>query len=76
MPKLPAVTGAEAIKAFERVGFRLVRVRGSHHVMKREGHAFLVVVPVHGHQDIPSGTLRSLIDDAGITVERFVQLLR
>jgi predicted RNA binding protein YcfA (HicA-like mRNA interferase family) len=76
MPKLPNVTGPEAIRAFERIGFQVVRVRSSHHVMKRVGHPFSVVVPVHGNQSIPPGTLRALIRSAGIDVERFVELLR
>ena len=35
MPKLPILTGAEVIRALERLGFSVVRQRGSHIVMRR-----------------------------------------
>ena len=37
MPKLPRVSGAETIRVLERLGFRQVRQRGSHVVLKRVG---------------------------------------
>jgi predicted RNA binding protein YcfA (HicA-like mRNA interferase family) len=37
MPKLPRASGAEAIRALERLGFTQVRQRGSHVVLKRVG---------------------------------------
>jgi len=43
--------------------------------MKREGHRFLLSVPVHGRQNIKPGTLRALIGDAGLTKDEFVALL-
>jgi predicted RNA binding protein YcfA (HicA-like mRNA interferase family) len=35
-----------------------------------------VIVPVHGNRDIPLGTLRSILDQAGLTIEEFIELLR
>ncbi len=75
MPRLPAVTGQEAIRAFEQVGFEVDRVSGSHHVMKKAEHPYRLSVPVHGRTDMKSGTLRRLIKDAGLTVEEFCDLL-
>jgi predicted RNA binding protein YcfA (HicA-like mRNA interferase family) len=75
MSSLPSVTGRDAVKAFSQAGFAVVRIRGSHHVMKKSGHPNNVVVPVHGGRTIPPGTLRSLIADAGLSVEEFIRLL-
>jgi len=75
MPSLPAVDGRQAIRAFEKVGFSVVRVRGSHHIMKKSGHPVLLSIPVHGNRPIAPGTLRNLIKDAGLTVEEFIDLL-
>ena len=75
MPKLPQVTGAEVVRAFERSGFQLDRISGSHHILKRDFHPFNLSVPVHGNKSIPSGTLRALIRDSGLTVEEFTALL-
>ncbi len=59
----------------EAMGFRVARVKGSHHIMVRRGHPLILSVPVHGHKPMPTGTLRSLIRDAGLTVEEFTELL-
>jgi predicted RNA binding protein YcfA (HicA-like mRNA interferase family) len=75
MPKLPSVTGQEAIAAFEKAGFVVDRVSGSHHIMRRDGHPFVLTVPVHGNRNLKRGTLRSLIRAAGLTVEQFIELL-
>ena len=45
MPKLPHISGTEAIRAFERLGFKAVRQRGSHVVLRRENSG--CVVPLH-----------------------------
>lgn len=76
MASLPNISGEEALKAFQRLGFVEVRVKSSHHILKKPGHRYHLSVPVHKGKPIPKGTLRSLIDDAGITVEEFVNHLK
>lgn len=75
MPKLPAVTGMQAVRAFQTFGFAVDRIRGSHHIMTKDGHPNLLTVPVHGNRTLRPGTLRALIRDAGITVEEFIAAL-
>lgn len=75
MPKLPVVTGPQAISAFAKIDFELDRVKGSHHILKRPGHRFVLSVPVHGSDPVATGTLRNLIRTAGLTVEEFIELL-
>lgn len=72
MPKLPVISGAEAVKAFERAGWRRDRQRGSHVVMLKAGHRASLSIPQH--RDLAPGTLRALIRAAGMTVEEFVRL--
>ncbi|MBA2693963.1 MAG: type II toxin-antitoxin system HicA family toxin [Rubrobacter sp.] len=72
MPRLPAISGKEAIKAFERLGYERKRQRGSHVVMSFPGRR-PIVVPEHG--DMKRGTLRSIIRDSGFTVEEFLEAL-
>jgi predicted RNA binding protein YcfA (HicA-like mRNA interferase family) len=43
--------------------------------MKREGHRYLLSVPVHAGKTLKQGTLRGLIRAAGITPEQFADLL-
>ncbi len=74
MPPIPAVSGTELVKALERAGFVVTRVKGSHHRLKHpDGRA--TTVPVHSGRDVPKGTLRSVLEDAGLTVEDLRKLL-
>lgn len=75
MPELPSVSGKQAIAAFQSLGFSLDRVRGSHHVLKRPGHRYHLTIQVHANRPLPKGTLRSVIRDAGVTVDQFVEAL-
>lgn len=68
MSELPVCSGAEAVRAFERLGYRTVRQKGSHVRMKHEGRASLTVPQ---HRELAKGTLRALISDSGFTVEEF-----
>ena len=72
MPKLPVISGAEAVKALERAGWRQDRQRGSHVVMLKSGSIASLSVPQH--RELAPGTLRSLIRAAGMTVEQFARL--
>lgn len=65
----------DAIRAFAAHGFELDRVTGSHHILKKDGHAYLLSVPVHGNQSLKSGTLRGLIRASGLTVDQFREAL-
>jgi predicted RNA binding protein YcfA (HicA-like mRNA interferase family) len=54
----------------------VIRTAGSHHRMvHRDGPSRQTTVPVHGNRDLPRGTLRDIIEQAGLTVEEFVNLL-
>ncbi|WP_045876672.1 type II toxin-antitoxin system HicA family toxin [Pseudofrankia sp. DC12] len=74
MPPLPSRPGADVVRALEKAGFKLLRVKGSHHMLTGLGGRF-VVVPVHAGKDVPPGTLRRIIRDADLSVEQFIELL-
>jgi predicted RNA binding protein YcfA (HicA-like mRNA interferase family) len=70
--KLPRdVNGSEAVRALRRLGFEERRQTGSHVIMRKDGRT--VVVPMH--RPIKPGTLRGLIEQAGVTVEVFQGML-
>lgn len=73
MPKLPIISGAQAVKAFCRDGWRVDRQRGSHVVLLKEGHIASLSIPQH--HELAPGTLRSLIRASGLSVEAFIQLM-
>ena len=74
MPSLPVVTARETISALESAGFSVVRQKGAHAILKREGHTFLITVPVH-RGNLATGTVRRITKDAGMTVEHFRDML-
>ena len=70
--KLPRdISGAEALKALERLGFSVTRQAGSHVRMIRGNRR--VTVPMH--RDLVVGTLQSILRQADISVEDFVNAL-
>ena len=75
MTKLPRVTAAEVIRVLERLGFRLSRQSGSHKIYKNpEGKR--VTVPFHPGRVLHPKVLKSILRDAGLSVEEFIELLR
>ncbi len=75
-PKLPGLSGKRIVRALAKGGFEVLRVSGSHHILHKPGvPGSRVVVPVHGAQDLPPGTVRSIIGQSGLTVEEFMSLL-
>lgn len=71
MPKLPNVSGSEAVKALQRLGFTFLRQRGSHAILRRYNRGR--VVPMH--REINQGTLRGVLKQAGITEDEFCSAL-
>lgn len=71
---LPAVKPKEAIGALEKAGWHVHRQRGSHVAMHKEGVPNLVIIPLHTG-DLPKGTLHAILEDAGLNIEQFVELL-
>lgn len=69
MIRLPRASGRAVVRALQRGGFRLSHVRGSHHYLTKPDIAALVVVPVHGNQTLPAGTIRSVLRQAGLMAE-------
>jgi predicted RNA binding protein YcfA (HicA-like mRNA interferase family) len=73
MPPLPSVSGREAVRAFEKAGYTFQRQRGSHFMLVKPGAPTTLAVP--NHRPVRPGTLRTLIRQAGLTVEEFIALL-
>ena len=75
MSRLPGLTARSVIQALERAGFYVARVKGSHYLLKHPANARLrVTVPFH-RGDLDRRTLRSIVDQAGLTVEEFLELI-
>ena len=74
MTKLPVVSGQEAVRAFEKLGYMVDHQTGSHIILRhRDPPHRRLTVP--NHRELAKGTLRSLVRQVGLTVEEFVRLL-
>jgi len=72
MPSLPVVSGEQVCRALERAGFVRKSQKGSH-LKIRHPDGRTVIVPLH--DEIAIGTLRSILRQAGLSVEDFLELL-
>lgn len=74
MTRMPRVTGAHVVRSLRKVGFEVVRQRGSHVVMKHpDGRG--TVVPIHGGETIGVGLMSKIRKDVEIDRETFIGLL-
>jgi predicted RNA binding protein YcfA (HicA-like mRNA interferase family) len=71
MPQLPVLSGREAVRIFESLGWRLARQSSSHIILVKPGHIATLSVP--DHREVARGTLRKLIRVADSTVAEFVE---
>ena len=66
----PICSGKEVVRVLRKHGFRQVSQKGSHqkwrHVNGRQ-----VIVAMHGNKPIPIGTLKSIIEGSGLSMDDF-----
>jgi predicted RNA binding protein YcfA (HicA-like mRNA interferase family) len=74
MPRPPAISGQEAVRAFEKAGWTAARQRGSHVVLTKPGSIFTLSIPLH--DELGPGLLRDQIRKAGLMVQEFIALLQ
>ncbi len=69
------LSGKELIRLLEKMGFRVVRVNGSHHRLRHEDGR-VTTVAVHGNADVPTGLLRKIVrEDLQLSLEDFEKLM-
>jgi predicted RNA binding protein YcfA (HicA-like mRNA interferase family) len=73
--KLKPYSYRQVIKTLSKLGFKTVRQRGSHVVLKGFYKEMNRTVVVPKHNEIAIDTLRGILFQAGITVEEFVYLV-
>lgn len=71
---LPRLTAREIIAALSRAGFVLARHSGSHRIFRNAGGK-RVTVPFHGSTILHPKVLKSIMNDAGLTLEQLDELL-
>jgi predicted RNA binding protein YcfA (HicA-like mRNA interferase family) len=72
--KYPVLTPKEIIKVLEMLGFEKVSQKGSHVKYKKSGSPTrIVIIPLH--YEIARGTLKSILEQAGVQIDEFITYL-
>ena len=75
MPKLPQVKYKQLTKKLKKGGFEFYRqARGSHEIWFNPSNNKFVTVPKHSGKTFKKGTLRGIISDMGVTVNKLLEL--
>ena len=69
MSRLPALSGRQLVTALERLGFQVVRTKGSHRFLRHsDGRA--TVVPVHSGETVGRGLMAKILRDTELTADQ------
>lgn len=75
MSKLPLISAARMSKILRRLGFSLIRQRGSHaYFCHADGRA--TVVPFHKGEDLGRGLIRAILNDIDLDIADYERLRR
>jgi predicted RNA binding protein YcfA (HicA-like mRNA interferase family) len=66
MPRIPGISQHDAVRVFEKLGYRVVRQSG--HIVMSNGKTRLVIPR---HSQINAITMGAIARDAGLTPEQF-----
>jgi predicted RNA binding protein YcfA (HicA-like mRNA interferase family) len=73
MSKLPRISGSQAISVLTKLGFEIIRQKGSHIVLRKSDPFSQLVIP--DHKELDTGTLRAIIRQADMSVDDFISKL-
>lgn len=71
--RLPVVSGAQLVAVLERLGWQVLRQRGSHVRLRHPDRSVFLVVPLH--RELKKGTLNGMLKDAGLDRDELRDLL-
>ena len=74
MPKIKPLPPQRLIKILEKIGFRVIRQKGSHVIMIND-KGTRIVIPVHPGKNVKPGLIRAIIKEAGLSREEFFKIL-
>jgi predicted RNA binding protein YcfA (HicA-like mRNA interferase family) len=76
MTKIPMLTARDVIRGLKKAGFVLYRqARGSHEIWYNPATKRRRTVPNHPGTDIPRGTLKAILKEAGLSLDEFLELI-
>ena len=74
MSRSPRVTGADLIAVLNRFGFEVIRIKGSHHILRHQDGR-TTVVPVHTGETVGPGLLTKILRSCQLNVQDLLEHL-
>ncbi len=71
MTNIPSFDGRKLIKALGRLGFEVVRIKGSHHFL-RHADGRITVIPVHAKETIGIGLFHKILKDCELSIQELL----
>ncbi|QDV89772.1 YcfA-like protein [Phycisphaerae bacterium RAS2] len=75
MSRLPTLSGRELVSILQRLGYAVVRQRGSHMRLRHPTDPSRKPTTVPDHRELKPGTLHAILRDAALTVEQLREML-
>lgn len=73
--RFPVINYRQVAKGAKKLGFYFCRqAKGSHEIWRRNSDGRQTTIPNHGSKPIKRKTLKSILEDFGITAEYFAEL--
>lgn len=66
LPKLPVVSGKKMLKVLSKLGYQVVRQKGSHVRLLKKGDAWEHHITIAMHKEIAKGTLKDILSKVAI----------
>lgn len=76
MGRMAGIHAERMIRALERLGWSVIRSRGSHHALARCGRPGVITVPVHKGRTLGEHTAKGILKQAGISEDEFFAAYR
>jgi predicted RNA binding protein YcfA (HicA-like mRNA interferase family) len=73
MTRLPRLKGKELVRLLEKLGFEIVRTRGSH-LFLQHADGRVTTVPLHSGETVGPGLLRSILRDVELSVDDLLRI--
>jgi predicted RNA binding protein YcfA (HicA-like mRNA interferase family) len=64
---MKSISGKNFIKVLQKHGWNIITIKGSHHILMKEGCKERLSIPVHSNRDLKPGLLKFFMKTAGLT---------
>lgn len=75
MARLPVLSGKKFTKVLSKLGYQHIRTRGSHMIFVKQSDSGKKTIPVPNHNELAKGTLKAIMEQAGLRLDDLLNLL-